>query len=469
MITIVGLGAGAGDLTLKASCALLSGRPIYLRTERHPVCGFLQEQGLVYETLDALYESCADYDELMASIASSICQADPCVYGVPGSASLSDEGVRAVYAAAKQLGLDCEIIPGVGYYEQAAAQCGGFSGAVCLPAADYDAGAYNPRLPLILQEMHSRLVASEAKLRLLEVYPAEHEVYLDGCKLPLEELDRQESYDHLSCVCVPPLDYTALERFDLEGLRQVLRRLRDPLEGCPWDKVQTHESLRRDLLEECYEVLGAIDEGDPDHLLEELGDVLLQVGMHAQIAEEQAEFNLRDVFSAICRKMIERHPHVFGTEHLDTADQVVEVWNERKRVSRGQQGQAEAMADLPLSLPALLRAEKVQKLAKPLGYDFASPAQAHEKLLEEANEVLSAGREDLEMELGDLLFACVNVARLNKINGEIALNRASDKFIARIKKVEELARTRGVDLKTLDEKQLDVYWEEAKSLLKNPT
>lgn len=465
MITIVGLGLSSADLTLGASCALLSGRPILLRTGRHPIAGFLQDQGLAFETLDPLYETSQDYDALLRAIAQAVCDRGACVYGVPGGAGISDESVRAVCARAGQLGLEFEVLPGVSHYEHAACRVGGVSGAVCLPAADYDSGAYNPRLPLLLQELHSRLVASEVKLRLLDVYPAEHRIFFGADAIALEDLDRQSDYNHLSCVLIPPLDYPKLERFDLEGLRQVLARLRDPLDGCPWDREQTHESLRKDLLEECYEALDAIDQRDPDHLAEELGDVLLQIGMHAQIASEHGDFDLRDVVSGICGKMIRRHPHVFGSDHIQTAEQVVEAWSEDKKKLRGQRDQAEVMSALPKSLPALLRAEKIQALASPLGYDFSSPQEAMDKLLEEADEARQAQAEDLEMELGDLLFACVNVVRLYKISGEIALHRSCDKFQARIAQVEALAKQRGIDLRSLDPKALDLLWEEAKAAL----
>ena len=259
------------------------------------------------------------------------------------------------------------------------------------------------------------------------------------------------------------VDFQYKESYDINDLREIVRILRAP-GGCPWDAEQTHTSIRRNFLEEVYEAVEAIDEGSPEHLQEELGDVLLQVVLHARMEEEAGNFDLNGVADGICKKLIYRHPHVFGDVQVSGTGEVLSNWEELKRKEKGQATDTDALSAVARSLPALWRAEKVQKKAKKAGFDWPDVTGALDKLSEELEELKTAVAEqsNIQEELGDLLFAAVNVARFVHADPEEALTGASDKFIARFQKVEALARAQGRAMKEMTLGELDALWERAK-------
>ena len=259
------------------------------------------------------------------------------------------------------------------------------------------------------------------------------------------------------------------EHYDVNDLIDIVEILRSP-GGCPWDIEQDHKSIRRDFLEETYEVIEAINKDDRDGLLEELGDVLLQVVFHTQIEREKGSFELSDVADGICKKMIERHPHVFGNVNAETSEQVLENWDVIKKQTKKQKSQTESMLSIPREFPALMRADKVQKKAAKVGFDWDSVDGAFDKVCEELQElkeaVLMGVVDNAREELGDLLFSVVNVSRFIKVDSEEALTGATDKFIDRFSKVEEMALDRGLDMKETSLEELDKLWDEAKKVSK---
>lgn len=257
------------------------------------------------------------------------------------------------------------------------------------------------------------------------------------------------------------VDFQYKDSYDVNDLVEIVRILRSP-GGCPWDAEQTHESIRRDFLEETYEVAEAIDEGSTEHLKEELGDVLLQVALHTRIEEEQGNFNLNDVSDGVCKKLIYRHPHVFGDVSVSGTGEVLTNWDALKRKEKHQATHTDALNSVARSLPALWRAEKVQKKAKKAGFDWPDVSGALDKLSEELTEFKAAVAENtnVEEELGDLLFSAVNAARFVKVDPETALQKATEKFIARFRRVEELAGDRPME--DMDLAELDKLWEQAK-------
>jgi tetrapyrrole methylase family protein/MazG family protein len=242
-----------------------------------------------------------------------------------------------------------------------------------------------------------------------------------------------------------------------------MERLRAP-DGCPWDREQTHTSIKRDLIEECYELCDAIDEGDDEHLIEELGDVLMQVVFHATIAKEQGRFDEDDVSDGVVKKLIYRHPHVFGNVTAKTTGEVLKNWEALKSAQRHQTTQTEKLCEVPKRFPALMRAEKVQKRAGKVGFDWNSAQEAVPKIFEEAEELSEAieKNDNISLEAGDLLFAVVNVVRLLGLDAEQVLHDASDKFIRRFGKMEELAAEDGFRLQDIKLAEQDRYWEIAK-------
>lgn len=253
------------------------------------------------------------------------------------------------------------------------------------------------------------------------------------------------------------------EHYDVDDLKKIVAILRAP-GGCQWDGEQTHQSIRRNFLEEAYEVAEAIDENSEDHLKEELGDVLLQVVFHASIEEDAGHFDLNDVADGVCRKLIYRHPHVFGSVQVGSTDEILSNWEELKKAEKGQQTQADAVDSVARSLPALWRAEKMQKKAAKVGFDWPDPSGQLGKLDEEVAEVRAAmkGDGDVAEELGDLLFVTANLARALHVDPEMALHAACEKFSARFRRVEEavLASGRAMEEVPLDE--LVSVWDRVK-------
>ncbi|MDD3336369.1 MAG: nucleoside triphosphate pyrophosphohydrolase [Eubacteriales bacterium] len=474
-ITVVTLGTGDERyLTRETERVLKQARKVILRTERHPISAFLRSEGISFVSLDQLYEKCEDFDAFNQAAAVTLLtelKEGSFCYGVSDPAF--DSSIFTLQRL-KPREAKIVVLPGVGVADQCLAMAGRRNADVrVFAAAEYVEARVSPEEPLLLCELHSRECASDCKLKLMTLMPEEMTIQLitgdektgvlSCAEISLLELDRQKQYDHLTAVYVPAAPLTARTRFDMDDLVHVMNRLRAP-DGCPWDKEQTYESLLTNLLEESYEYIQAVRDGDVDHMYDELGDVLLQVVFHAEIARQHGDFDILDVTTAICQKMIERHPHIFGTVQADTSEKVLENWEAIKRKQRGITSTAQAMEDVSTGLSPLMRAAKVQHKAAKVGFDFASPADALSKVYEEADEVKECLEKnwDTEEELGDLFFAAVNVCRLCEKNGDIALFGAIEKFITRFKKMEKSINEAGKCLGDLTLSEMDVYWEAGK-------
>lgn len=470
----------------------------FVQTTEHP---FINNLGLSgnFSSMDDLYVSCADYDELNRCIAGRLVEAAEFISSDGYNEHVAVDGekyvvyvtlgrinpdlLKAIRDIADAGKINVEVLPFISFAESAysaALSYGHLTGhelLVELPANRLKAVSDTTAL-LAVTEIDSALTASEVKLTLSEYYPDEYEVYIalpapDGScyeikTMQLYEIDRLSSYDAAAVLLVPPSDELTLPRHSVDGLMQVMHRLRAP-GGCPWDAEQTHESLKKTLLEECYEVIDAIDRNDPDDLCEELGDLLLQIAFHAEIEEERANFNMRDVATGITNKMIFRHPHVFGAVHVENSDEVLVNWEKLKKEEKHQQTVASAMDSVPKSFPSLLRAYKIQKKAADVGFDWSSAEEALPKVHEEADEVLEAisskDAAHIEDEIGDLFFAAVNVARLKKVDPDLALTAATDKFEKRFKLTEKLILEDGKRFEDMTLPEMDEYWEKAKKEL----
>ncbi len=263
------------------------------------------------------------------------------------------------------------------------------------------------------------------------------------------------------------INFQSKEKYDINDYRRIIALLRGE-GGCPWDAAQTHESIRRNMLEEAYEAVAAIDSGDKDNLCEELGDMQMQVLFHARMEEETGGFDFDDVCDAACRKLLFRHPHVFGDVTVSDAEQALASWDNMKRQEKDQKTVSKAMSDVAETLPALWRAEKIQKKAAKIGFDWPDWHGAREKVAEELaelDEAIESGKGIAE-ELGDLLAACVNLARFLKVDPEQALHGSCDRFVARFDRMEQLANGSGTPLESLDLAAQDALWEQAKRELR---
>ena len=457
--------------TVTRACldAVLRAKTLYLQTTEHPSAKPVLEAGLAFVSMDDLYEASEDFDALNEAIAERLVSGDDCVYAVMGDGCFAQ--LPAIEAAAKKRGFRVDVLPGVSYAKAAfpTVQDAQIFTARTLPKR------VDPNVPLLVQELDTPIIAGEVKLSLSELYPDEWPVTLatmqkDGHyafrTFPLSELDRRRTLFAGSVLYVKPCAFEQRTRYGYYDLVAVMQRLRAP-GGCPWDREQTHESLKGDLIEECYELNDAIDEQDDAHIVEELGDVLMDVVFHSVIADEQGRFNENDVADGIVKKMIYRHPHVFGTEKAESSADVLKRWDELKQKEKNQKTQKEVLCAVPKRFPALMRSGKVQKRAGKVGFDWESAEEALPKVYEELDELKAAmrGEGSVPEEAGDLLFAIVNVIRLLGQDGEQLLHDATDKFIARFGKMEELAKEDGCDLKDLPLAEQDKYWEKAKKSL----
>ena len=260
------------------------------------------------------------------------------------------------------------------------------------------------------------------------------------------------------------VDFQQKETYDFNDLLRIMEILRAP-DGCMWDREQDHQSIRRNFIEETYEVCEAIDEEDTEHLKEELGDVLLEVGFQTQMGKEKGVFDIGDVADGICKKLIFRHPHIFGSVEVSSSEEILRNWDELKRKEKHQETDTAALQSVAKSLPGLIRAEKLQKKAAKVGFDWDRAEDALDKVAEELDEVRRAmqGDGDPEEELGDLLFAAVNVSRHLKIDAERAMEKACNKFTDRFAQMDQMAREMQKNLSDLSLEELDVLWEKAKS------
>lgn len=420
-IRIIGIGWETDDLTLRAMRYLKSGGQVVLRTGRCGCADWLNEEGISYSTMDELYQQCEDFDELIDETARAVirmAQENPVVYCV---SDLTDKTcIRLVEMVREQI----ELIPGVS--EGAALTA--FSGDSLTIVSASDAETFRPdaHQSTLVREIASPILAGEIKLRLMEAYPEELTIYLSGAdgqirSVPLCELDWQDEnqYDHRMCALIPAVsELKQLNRYSVRHLEEIMQRLRD-WDGCPWDREQTHETLRKYLIEEAYEAVDAINRDNTDDLYDELGDILLQIIFHSDIARQYGEFEFSDVTTAICTKMIRRHAHIFGDAQAETTEEVNRLWDEIKNQEKEIKTGADALNSVARSLPALIRAAKVSKKATERG---AIAADA-----ESAWTAYQAS--DSPANLGQLLFALAGAAGRNGLDAETALTEAIDSYI----------------------------------------
>lgn len=515
-VTIVGLGPGAvGNLSLETMGLLKSGAQVILRTAVHPTVSELEKQQVAFTSCDDLYEKAESFEEVYNSVVERVLEAaksGDVVYAVPGSPLVAEKTVVLLRAAAKESDVKLVIKPSMSFLDLAYVELGidPIAGLQIIDAQDFGEAASAGNHPLMITQVYSQMVASDLKLVLMDVLPDEYEIYFlrnlglpdEECRpIKLYELDRQPQIDHLTSAYIPPLpekniddadienipglitfgededeekfadevnaeDFMpepAFDDVDIQPLVDVMRTLREP-GGCPWDREQTHKSIRSNMIEEVYEYLEAVDADDAEGMREELGDVLMQIVFHARMAEEAGRFDLQDVIDEVVDKLIRRHPHVFGDTHVDSSDDVLRNWEAIKKEEK--QERKHVLDGVSQGLPALLRAYKLQGKAAKVGFDWDNAADVWAKVEEELGElkeaIASGDKEAAESELGDVLFAIVNYARHNKIEPEAALNGTNNRFANRFAFVEREVENSGKKWENFSLNELDVFWNRAK-------
>ena len=479
-VTIVGLGPGPfGCISLETWDVLRQANPLLLRTAIHPTVAELRMRQVKFESYDAVYEQGEDFETIYAAIAADVLRraqaGQDVVFAVPGSPMVAEKTVGLIRTGAAEQQVPLRILPGMSFFELLCNRLGVDPqiGLTIVDAQEVAALPADLSTGLVVTQVFNPFVASDLKLSLMErladeaaVVVARHLGLPDETldQVPLYELDRRTDFDHLTSVYVPPCLHCQ-ETFSLDPLVDVMARLRSP-GGCPWDNEQTHATLRRYIIEEVYEVLEAVDEQDPAHLCEELGDLLLQIVFHARMAEEKGEFSMQDVVDMVTEKLIRRHPHVFGDISVRDAAEVIVNWDAIKRREKSVKPRS-ALDGIPKGLPALLRANKLQQKAAKVGFDWDGIAPVWDKVAEELAELREATQSGdpgrIGDELGDVVFAVVNLGRFLGVEAEVALNGTNNKFLRRFQQVEAAVKSKGLHWRELDLSALDELWEEAKA------
>ncbi len=476
-IIIVGLGPGDPKyLTREAWEVLSASEEVYLRTGEHPVACFLAQHMRVH-TFDAFYEEGRDfsatYEAIVERVLQIASQMSHVVYAVPGDPLVGEKTVSTLRERAKDIGAEVVIVPGISFVEPCLTLLGldaldGLCIVDALQFEDEHHPPFPPDVPALVAQLYSRLVASNVKLNLMSQYPDDHPIKLlhqvgteasEIEALPLFEVDRSEKIGSMTSLFIPPLPISS----SFERFQETIAHLRAP-DGCPWDREQTHESLRMHLMEECYEALQAIDVGDLKALQEELGDLLLQIVLQTQIATEEGDFNMADVIAGINKKIIRRHPHVFGGTSVAGVEQVLKNWEVLKADERESQGVEKGIMDgVPLGLPALAQANEIQIRAARVGFDWHQIEAVIDKVQEEMKEVSEAQEQTEKIaEVGDLLFAIVNYSRWLRVDPEAALREANHRFRSRFSQLENIVRFQGRKMNEMTLGELDQLWEAVK-------
>jgi tetrapyrrole methylase family protein / MazG family protein len=484
MNTIYIFGLGAGDieqLPLGVYRKLKTASPLFLRTKEHPVAKELQEEGISFTSFDFIYEKHEQFEEVYQEITAILleyAEKSDIFYAVPGHPLVAEKTVQLLLEAERRNECRVVIEGGQSFLDAlfTALKIDPIEGFQLMDATSFQGDEWSLTKHTIFCQVYDSFIASDVKLTLMEQLPDDYPVYIVTAagskeekitKVPLYELDRVATLNNLTSVYVPPVRDEKLLYHRFETLRHVIATLRGP-NGCPWDRKQTHVSLKRYLLEETYELFEAIDDHDVDHMIEELGDVLLQVMLHAQIGEDEGMFSIDDVIRGITEKMIRRHPHVFGDVTVDNAEQVVENWQRIKEKEKETKDESVSLlADVPKSLPGTLKSYELQKKAAKVGFDWDDVTPMWEKVAEEIAEFQQEAakphhRSLLIGEFGDILFALINVARYYDINPEEALQMVNQKFYRRFSYIEEQARKSGRAITSFSLAELDRFWEEAK-------
>ncbi|MCS7190272.1 MAG: nucleoside triphosphate pyrophosphohydrolase [Fimbriimonadales bacterium] len=466
MIYLVGLGAsGAQELSENALQALRRAQRVFLVAPNRFNLRVLEWVGVAYE-------SCPDEQEQAVEAILNAPERTVAV-AMPGHPLIANPLSAAILQAASGRGRSVRLVPSRSFIEPAleAVLLSAAEGLQVLDARRLPHLRLDPTIPSLWFGIETPERLQAVQQQLLRFYPPEFEVFLihapgdesltETRRVTLSKLTRMPS-DAVTYLLTPPCPRREQVYEGFEGLVRVVAALRAP-DGCPWDREQTHASLKPHLLEEVYETLEAIDSGDPAELREELGDLLLQVLMHSQMASETGAFDIESVVQYLTEKLISRHPHVFGSAHAETAEQVLKNWDKTKRAQKGRDSILEGV---PRAMPALARAQEISKRAARVGFEWDSIYGVLDKLREEENElrqaIESGDSARVESEIGDLLFTVVNIARHAKVDAEDALRTMVDRFTRRFQWMEAEAARRNRPLESLSAEEWEALWQRAK-------
>ncbi|WP_019415339.1 nucleoside triphosphate pyrophosphohydrolase [Paenisporosarcina sp. TG20] len=479
-ITVIGLGAGdLEQLPLGVYKKLLKAQRLYVRTAEHPVLKELLNEGISYESFDAIYEKHDEFQTVYKEIVETLitlAQSNNVHYAVPGHPLVAEQTVQWLVDAEKEGRIQLEIVGGQSFLDPIfnALRIDPIEGFQLLDGTVFKRDDVQMSQHVLIAQVYDAFSASEVKLTLMEKYPEDYPVTIVTAAgtskevlrvVPLYELDRATELNNLTTIYVPPVTSREERIKEWSTFREIITKLRAP-DGCPWDREQTHETLKKYLIEEVHEFLQAVNDQDDDGMIEELGDVLLQVFLHAQIGEDNGYFSLEDVLESVSSKMIHRHPHVFGNVQVESSEDVLQNWQQLKLAEKGQQTQR-VLDGLERSDSSLLTSFNYQKAASKVGFDWQDPEgvwlKFEEEWLEFKQEIKVGSAGSQLDELGDVLFTIINVARFYGLSPEEAMMHANRKFRNRFDYVEDkVNQDKGkFSAYTLDE--LEVFWQQAKN------
>ncbi|XQY91979.1 nucleoside triphosphate pyrophosphohydrolase [Metabacillus sp. HB246100] len=481
-ITIIGLGAGDINQLPYGVYKLLKDTPkLYLRTKEHPVIEQLGDE-IRFESFDYIYEKHETFEgvyEEIVSLLLSNATAEDIVYAVPGHPQVAEKTVQLLQTVGREKGYTITVKGGQSFIDAMfqALEIDPVEGFQLVDGLDFKSESLNLRGHVMITQVYDQMVASEVKLALMDQLPDDYKVKIVTAagsrdqlikEVELYELDRETTINNLTSIYVPPVKDEEVLYHQFTSFRTIIAELRGP-NGCPWDKEQTHTSLKKYLIEECYELLEAIENDDIDHIVEELGDVLLQVVLHSQIGEDDAMFSIDDVIRGVSEKMVRRHPHVFGQTQVTNSEEVVTNWDEIKRKEKGDVQETSILDSVSGALPALSKAFHLQKKAAKVGFDWPTVEGAWAKVKEEISEFeeelsTNHSQQKIMQEFGDILFALINVGRYYKVEPEEALTSTNHKFYRRFSYIEQMAEKAEKVLKEMSLEEMDELWNQAKKI-----
>ena len=478
-ITVIGLGAGdINQLPLGVYKKLQKSGKVYARTKDHPVIEDLSKEGIIFESFDRIYEKHDTFQPVYEEIVEILIlesAKDEVIYAVPGHPLVAEQTVQLLISAEREGKVTLKIEGGQSFLDStfAALKVDPIEGFQLFDGTNFSIHDVNMRAHLLIAQVYDSFSASEVKLTLMEKYLDDYPVTVvtaagsDAEQLktvPLYELDQAVEVNNLTTIYVPPVNSLEDALKDWTTFREIVSILRGP-NGCPWDKEQTHESLKKYLIEEAHEFLAAVDEEDDFGMVEELGDILLQVFLHAKIGEDAGYFNLEEILASISEKMIRRHPHVFGEVSVNNSEDVVANWETIKKQEKGEQADSILKGEFRAS-SSLQTSYNYQKKCATVGFDWPNAEDAWKKFEEEwqefREEIQNGSAKTRIDEFGDVLFTLVNIARFYKISPEEAMVHANEKFSRRFQYVEKKVKQSGKPFSEFTLEQLDAFWDEAK-------
>ncbi len=432
MLYIAGLGPGDASLITIETFSLLRETRVILRTGIHPAAEQLGEWDISFETMDRFYEEDRDFESVYKDIAEEVLKIyregeGDLTFCVPGNPMMAERSVRYIIKTMEETGEEYTVKPALSFVDTliTSLEIDPVEGLTVLDALDLKDKTLTGETGYVITQVYNRRVAGDVKIELSKFMDDEAEIYFVKAagvsgeniteKIKLYELDRREDVDHLTSLYI---DGRQIKK-SFGDFKKTVDILREP-GGCPWDREQTNESLKRYLIEESYEVLDAIDRNDDELLMEELGDVLLQVMLHSRIKEEERIFDVYDVIRSVNDKMISRHPHVFGDMNLGTSEEVLNTWEKLKKKEDGEISLSAKLSKIPMGIPAAIRAAETVKKAKAYGIEPETEEELKKKLLETINNIYEKGGN--KDELSDLIYLAVLLTDSMEINPELLLN-----------------------------------------------